>query len=118
MRSLPLATGKVAGLLAFYSLIHARRSEVSQVLQEFERVLRPGGCVLFSAHEGQGEVELDEFLGQPVPLAATFFELDELAQATSASGLKVVLAERRTPYPAESETFRLYVEAKRPAPAS
>ena len=67
IRSLPLAAGTVGGLLAFYSLIHVRRSECALVLREFARVLRPGGQVLLSAHEGEGEVELDEFLGEPVP---------------------------------------------------
>jgi SAM-dependent methyltransferase len=112
MRSLPLRTGAVAGLVAFYSLIHVRRSEVPAVLREFERVLWPGGLVLLSAHEGQGEIQLDEFLGHAVPFAATLFELEELVRATEAAGLQVVRAERRAPYPSESPTFRLYIEAE------
>jgi SAM-dependent methyltransferase len=114
MRSLPLASHRLGGLLAFYSLIHVRRAELGPVLQEFHRVLRPGGRVLFSAHEGEGEVELDEFLDEPVPVAVTFFDLDELVGASEATGLVVTLAERRTPYALESETVRLYVEATRP----
>ncbi len=114
MRALPLATGRAGGLLAFYSLIHLRRRQLDSVLFEFHRVLRPGGRVLVSAHEGQGEVEVDEFLGEPVRMAATFYELDELVTASRGAGLEVTLAERRAPYPSEYQTFRLYVEAKRP----
>jgi SAM-dependent methyltransferase len=114
MRALPLAPGRVAGLVAFYSLIHLHRSELGTALSEFHRVLRPGGRVIMTAHEGHGDVELDEFLGVPVPFAATLFALDELVDASLAAGLVVTVAERRAPYSSES-TFRLSVVAERPA---
>ncbi len=92
MRSLPLADSSVAGLLAFYSLIHARRSEVAAVLRQFERVLTSGGAALLSAHEGNGEIEVHHFLGQDVPLVAALFQLDELVAACRRSTVWVVLA--------------------------
>ncbi len=88
------------------------------VLREFRRVIRAGGRVLVSAHEGTGEVVLDEFLGEPVPGAATFYELDELVAACSAARLDVTLAERRAPYSSESQTFRLYVAGESRGTAS
>jgi SAM-dependent methyltransferase len=113
MRSLPFASSRVGGLLAFYSLIHLPRSELGGALEEFRRVLRPAGRVLFSAHEGQGDVKRDEFLDERVPFVATLFELDELVAATTAAGLDVVTAERRPSYATESGTVRLYIEAHR-----
>ena len=117
MRSLPLGTDCLGGLLAFYSVIHLRRAELGGVLREFHRVLRPGSPVLLSAHEGTDEVERDEFLGERVPFAATLFELDELTGACRSTGLEVTLAERRPPYENESTTTRLYVEARKPGRA-
>jgi len=114
MRSLPFAADTFGGLVAFYSLIHLRRAELEPVLRGFTRVLRPGGHVLFSAHEGHDELERDEFLGEQAPVVATLFTLDELAGAGRRAGLEVVLAERRNPYGSEGETVRLYVEAKKP----
>lgn len=113
MRELPFVTGQLGGVLAFYSLIHLRRAEVGGVLREIQRVLRPGGAVLFSAHEGDGEVVLEEFIGERVPLAATFFTLDELVDASRDAGFDVTSATRREPYESES-TLRLYVAATKP----
>ena len=113
MQSLPFPAARFGGIVAFYSLIHLRRADLVDTLAELRRVLRPGGHVLFSAHEGAGEIVRDRFLDQPVPFVATFFELDELVDASEAAGLTVVLAERRDPYPSESGTTRLYIEAIR-----
>lgn len=113
MRSLPVADASLGGVVALYSIIHVRRVELTGVLRELRRVLRRGGRVLLSAHEGDGDVELEEFLDQPVPVTATFFRLDELASACRAVGLEPTLTERRQPYDHESGTVRLYVEAVR-----
>jgi SAM-dependent methyltransferase len=112
LRRLPIATASVGGLLAFYSLIHVPRPEVVATFGELARVLRPGGRLLLSAHEGEGEYVADEFVGEPVPFIVTFFQLDELVAACEVSGLDVVRAERRPPY-ADESTTRLYVEAVR-----
>ena len=65
-----------------------------------------------SAHEGAGELEVDEFLGERVPFAATFFQLDELVATVTAAGFEIVVAERRAPYATESDTFRLYLAGR------
>ena len=102
-------------MLAFYSVIHVRRRELAALLREFRRVLKPGGRVLLSAHEGDGEHPSDVFLGEPVPFVATLYRLSELADAASGAGLEVAIVERRPPYESEHPTTRLYLEAARPA---
>jgi SAM-dependent methyltransferase len=114
MRELPFPDDALGGLVAFYSIIHVQRHELGALVREFRRVLRPGGRLLMSAHEGEGEVTSDEFLGRPVPFIATRYGLSELYDAAKGAGLDVTGAERRAPYAAEGPTSRLYLEAVRP----
>jgi SAM-dependent methyltransferase len=114
MKDLPVSDGVLGGLVAFYSIIHVRRQELGPLLAEFRRVLAPGGRLLMSAHEGDGEFSSGDFLGQPVPFVAMMYGLTELSDAVSEAGLDMARAERRSPYPSESSTFRLYIEAVRP----
>ncbi len=46
MRRLPVAAGSVAGILAWYSLIHTPPDELDVVLIELRRVLLPGGTLV------------------------------------------------------------------------
>ena len=115
MRRLPIATGSLGGIVAFYSIIHIRRPAVATVFAELHRVLRPGGRALLSAHAGQGTLEVADFLGQPVPFAATLFERDELVGFATAAGFDVDLAEQRPPYPDEHPTERLYLQVGKPS---
>ena len=114
MRDLPIRSGGIGGIVAFYSIIHLRRPELRDTFREFFRALRPGGRILLSAHEGDDEIELTEFIGEPVPMAATFFGLDELTTALGAAGFDITNAVRREPYSSEGSTIRLYVEACKP----
>lgn len=113
MRHLPFPAESLGGIVAFYSLIHLRRAEVTDALQEFRRVLRPGHRALIAVHEGEGDVTVDEFLGRPVKVSATLFRLDELISAAIAAELDVVATVRRAPYSTEGTTTRLYLELER-----
>ncbi|KIQ66634.1 methyltransferase [Kitasatospora griseola] len=54
MTDLDLADESVAGLLAFWSLIHLPDDAVPAVFDRFRRVLRPGGPLLVGFHVGTG----------------------------------------------------------------
>jgi SAM-dependent methyltransferase len=117
LRALPVRSGSVGGVVAFYTLIHLPRPDLGAGFAEVARVLRPGGRALVTFHEGDGLVEADDFLGAGVPFVATLVTLDEVAGRAAAAGLEVVAADRRDPYPAEHPTVRLTLDLRRPVRA-
>jgi SAM-dependent methyltransferase len=54
MTDLDLADSSVAGVLAWWSLIHVPDEAIPVVLGHFRRVLRPGGPLLLGFHVGDG----------------------------------------------------------------
>ncbi|MBR7830275.1 class I SAM-dependent methyltransferase [Actinospica sp. MGRD01-02] len=67
MTALGLADESVAGLLAFWSLIHIPDDAVPGVLAEFHRVLRPDAPVLVGFHLGDGSrLKKEGYGGHPM----------------------------------------------------
>jgi SAM-dependent methyltransferase len=54
MTDLRLGDGSLAGVLAWWSLIHIPDESVPGVLAQFHRVLRPGGVLAVGFHVGDG----------------------------------------------------------------
>ena len=114
MRRLAHDDTSVAGLTAFYSLIHIRRPDVPAVLREFGRVLMRGGKILLAVHGGTGSIEADELLGRRARFAATLFERTELAGLLQDAGFEVDEVHQRERYDFETHTPRVYVAATKP----
>jgi SAM-dependent methyltransferase len=66
MLNLGLPDSSLAGIVAFYSMIHLARPAIVQALIEMGRVLLPSGLALVSVHGGEAELHADEFLGHEV----------------------------------------------------
>lgn len=60
MTDLELADHSVAGVLAFWSVIHVPDHAVPGVCRQFRRVLRPGGPLLIGFHVGRGTSHTSE----------------------------------------------------------
>jgi len=116
MRSLPLPDASLGGIVALYSLIHIPRAEVVAVLQDFRRVLRPGGQLLVSFHIGEEIRHFEEWWGQQVNLDFIFFTTAEMVGYLEAAGFTVEETIEREPYPeVEVTTRRTYLLVRAPA---
>lgn len=67
MTALDLADESIAGVLAFWSLIHVPDEAVPTVLSGFERVLRPGAPLLIGFHVGdESRLKTQGYGGHPM----------------------------------------------------
>lgn len=106
IRSLAMRTGSIAGIVVFYVLQHLPRSELCAVMEEFRRVLAPGGVLLLAVHAGEGEF-------QPAPeIRATRYAATELEQYCLGASLLVEAVHDRAPLEHEHQGDRLYVLAR------
>ena len=114
MCDLPAGEASLAGIVAFYSMIHLPRPRIPAALAEFRRVLAPGGALLAAMHGGTGEIGSDAAFGFPVQVRATLVMLDEIAGMAESAGLAVRERHERAPYPGEYPSQRLYLWAEVP----
>jgi SAM-dependent methyltransferase len=67
MTDLDLADDSVAGIVAFWSVIHIPDHAVPGVFEQFRRVLRPGGLLLVGFHVGDETRHTSEgYTGRPI----------------------------------------------------
>jgi SAM-dependent methyltransferase len=113
LRALDLPDASLAGIVAFYSVIHLEPSELGTALREFRRVLAPTGVLLVAFHIGEQTVHLDELFEQAVSLDFHFLQPSAVIAALQAAGFLVTEIVEREPYPdAEYPSRRCYLFAR------
>ena len=95
-RDLPFEAASLGGILAWYSLIHTRPSDVPEILTEFARVLAPGGSILIGFFDGEPR---EPFAHAVAP--AYFWSADALAEMLADAGFEVVASDSRGREPGE-----------------
>jgi len=104
-----------AGIVAFYSIIHIPREDVVSVLQEFKRVLQPGGLLFFTFHIGQNAIFVDNWWEEDVAINFFFFEPDEMKEYLESAGFEIEDLIIRYPYKdVEHQSRRAYIFAHKP----
>jgi len=118
MFNLPYAGASVAGIVAFYAIVHMESSDLPRMFAELHRVLVPGGVVMCSFHVGTQTVHVDELFGCTTSLDFMFHDPALVIGALEAAGLTLEARLDRKAYPgAEHPSDRTYLVASRPAVA-
>jgi SAM-dependent methyltransferase len=112
--SLPLDASSLAGVIAFYSIVHFSPGELRRAFEEMHRVLRAGGLLLLAFHIGEGSVHVEEFLGRAVSLDFVFFDPELISDELVRAGFAAIEVIERDPYPeVEYPSRRAYVLARK-----
>lgn len=113
MTRLDLSDASLAGVVAFYSIVHFSSSEIDAVFQEVRRVLMPGGLALISFHIGDEVVHVDDLFGSPVSLDFRFHVPGAVLEALRDAQLAVIEQVEREPYQeVEYPSRRCYLLAR------
>lgn len=94
MRQLPVADHSVAGILAWYSLIHLPPEQLDDVLAELRRVIVPGGTLVAGFFDGDEAAPFDH----QVTTAHTW-PVGELSARLARAGFAEVEREQRPGVP-------------------
>jgi SAM-dependent methyltransferase len=116
MLDLPYANGSLAGVIAFYSIIHFSDEQLEQAFNEMTRVLKTGGYVALAFHIGDETLRREQWWDMPVVLDARFLPVDLVTRLLEQAGLEVLSVEEREPYAPEVEyqSRRAYIVAREP----
>ncbi|MFD7428212.1 class I SAM-dependent DNA methyltransferase [Streptomyces sp. NPDC091387] len=113
MTDLDLADASMAGLIAWYSLIHVPDDEIGTVLSHFRRVLRPGGPLLLAFHVGDGtRLKTRGYGGHPMKVHVHLRQPDQVAAWLDEAGFAVEA--RTTLSSAESALGAILFARRRP----
>jgi SAM-dependent methyltransferase len=117
MGRLDTADGELAGVVAWYSLIHVPAARRAGVVAEFHRVLRPGGHVLLAFQVGDDTLHLTEAFGRPIALDFHRLRPDAVVELLAGAGFVVTARLEKAPEPgtAASRVPQGFVIATKPA---
>lgn len=97
MGALDVADASVAGVVAWYSVIHVPASERPDVIGELHRVLRPGGYALLAFQVGDDVLHLDEAFGHEVSLDFHRLQPDAVVALLDDAGFDLIARLVRAP---------------------
>ena len=76
----------MAGVLAFYCIVHLQQSDLVAAFSEMYRVLEECGVLLLSFHAGTDPILVESFLDSGAPLEFSLFEVRDVVSALERSG--------------------------------
>ncbi len=113
--ALDFDSGSIAGVVAFYAIVHFTKEQVKSAFREIFRVLQPGGIFLLAFHVGEETLHIEEFLGKKVDIDFMYFTTDFISGCLREYGFEQLEIIERESYPeVEYPSRRAYLFALKP----
>ncbi|HEX4402470.1 MAG TPA: class I SAM-dependent methyltransferase [Galbitalea sp.] len=109
---LEFADASLAGVVAWYSIIHTPPEELPGVFMDFHRVLRPGGVLLIGMHVGEGPVRVTRSYGHDVEIDLQLFDPNEIATVLRLAHFTIAAQVVREPQAPERRPQAFVLAAK------
>jgi SAM-dependent methyltransferase len=117
MHALDLDDGELAGVVAWYSIIHTPPDHRPRLFAELARVLRPGGHLLVAFQVGDEHVHLDRAYGHPLSLDVHRLPPDRIADELADAGVAITARVIREPTGREAQQQAFLIATRATAPA-
>ncbi|SBT53553.1 class I SAM-dependent DNA methyltransferase [Micromonospora auratinigra] len=117
MTDLAVPDGALAGLVAWYSIIHLPPELLPDVFAGFHRVLAPGGHLLIAVKAGDCRIRLTQAYGHEVEYDVYWLPPERLAEQLTAAGFTVHATLVRQPETLGDRGPQAFLLAIRPADA-
>jgi len=112
MAALAFDDASLAGIVAFYSIVHFESAALRPIFREMRRVIAPRGLALIAFHAGEDVIHRDELFGAPVSLDFRFHRPSDVIRTLHDTGWQVIEQTEREPYPGpEFPSRRCYLLA-------
>jgi SAM-dependent methyltransferase len=106
-------SSSLAGILAFYCIVHLSLEQLAPAFLEMSRVLVGGGVILLAFHAGTDVIHADNFLDTNAVLDFRFFEPLQIEAALRKTGFDLIDTRIRRPYESEHPSNRCYIFAQK-----
>lgn len=113
MLALPFEDASLAGIVAFYSIVHFDDDQLARAFAEMRRVVSAEGQVALAFHIGDEVLHREQWWDMPVVLDFRFLGPDLVTRLLEEAGFAVLANIERAPYPdVEYQSRRAYIVAR------
>jgi len=104
----------LAGIAAFYAIVHCTYDDAKDAFYEFYRVLQPNGVLLLTFHIGTEVLRIEKGTSEIVAVDFRFLDPDIIGQKLTEVGFTIEEIKVRPPYPEiEYQSKRAYMLARK-----
>ncbi|MEU3624270.1 SAM-dependent methyltransferase [Amycolatopsis coloradensis] len=114
MPGLSIEDGTLAGVVAWYSIIHTPRERLPEIFADFHRILAPGGHLLLAFQVGDEVRHIEHAYGHDISCDAYRLVPEKIAGQLGESGFTMISQLVREPSEEFESTQQAYLIARKP----